>query len=408
MATITKKIALKKLKTALRDDPLPLTPELEHLVVDTYLYREAYGKYIGKTLDDWVYKYLPRFFRWWAEEHGAIDVSLDDVKGMRKYDAEEFSEAITSGPDSRSKINSVMSKFGSWLNEIMQATPYNPFKGVKMTKSRVTKPPVVHPCEELDRIFDAISRIRGAPEGMTASDVKKQYNMFARFLLQTGLRYTQAFEFRCGDFDCDHVETGVLFGETFCRIESYASIEAHKSEIEEEIRKKIPPDYVYIHIDLYDDIVAWCEKKHLKPEDTVMRMGLPALRDQSRKIKERSGLTKFTWSLRHTWATVLYRMVGDAGMAVLVKMGGWKSAAMPLGHYIELMSPEEAYKIVKKYHIYLPPSEHSHYIDIQNKAQELTRPAKKEVLDELTTMRKQMAEMQVTQARLLKEAERRR
>jgi len=398
---IPKKKALAKLKAELRDDPLPLTPELERIVVDTYLYDEAYDAYSGKSLADWVYKYLPRFFRWWAEEQGTGIVSLNDVTNMRKYDAERFSKAMTTGPVSRTKINSIMSKFGGWLHEIERVTPYNPFKGVKMKKSRVVRKPTVHSYEELDLIFDAIHRIRGAPEGMTAVDVRRQYNMFARLLLQTGMRYGQAFQFRCEDFDCDHVETDVLFGERFCRLDSYAIIEAHKTEIEEEIKKKIPAEYVYIHFDLYSDIMAWCEDRNLKPWDTVMRMGMPALRDQARRIKDRSGVPNFTWSLRHTWATVVYQMVGDAGMAALVKMGGWQSAAMPLQHYIELMSPEGAYKIVKKYHIYLPPSEQSRYLDIQQKAQELDRPAKKEMLDEVARLRQQVAEMQATQERVL-------
>jgi integrase len=408
MAQSPKAKALAKLKAELRDDPLPLTPELEEIVVDTYLYDEAYDAYSGKSLADWVYKYLPRFFRWWAEEQGTGIVSLTDVANMRKYDAERFSKAMTTGPVSRTKINSIMSKFGGWLHEIERVTPYNPFKGVKMKKSRVVRKPTVHSCEELDSIFDAIHRIRGAPEGMTASEVRRQYNMFSRFLLQTGLRYSQAFEFTCGDFDCDHLEVDVLFGEKFCRLDSYAIIEAYKSGIDEEIKKKIPAEYVYVHFDLYSDIIEWCEKRHLEPDDRVMQMGMPALRDQARRIKERSGLPKFTWSLRHTWATVMYQMVGDAGMAALIKMGGWQSAAMPLQHYIELMSPEEAYKIVKKYHIYLPPSEHSRYLDIQQKSQELARPAKKEMLDEVAMLRQQVAKMQAAQERMLEEAKRKR
>lgn len=392
--------ALAKLKSELQEDPLPLTPELEKIVVDTYLYEEAYNAYSGKRLYDWVYRYIPRFFRWWASEHEISAVSIDDVRNMRKYDAERFSSSVTQGPTSRTQINSTLSKLGTWLNEIERVVSYNPFKGVRMTKSRVKTKPPVFSCGDLDLIFGAISRIRGAPESMTAGDVKRQYDMFGRFVLQTGLRYGHAFEFTCGDFTCETTVTDPLFGEEFCKIAAYEKIEEHKSRVGEEIKKKLPASYIYIHSDLYSDIVDWCEHRGLEPEDRIMRMSIGALRDQARRIKERSGLRKFTWSIRHTWASVVYQMVGDAGLAALVEMGGWQSEAMPLQHYIALMSSEEAYRIVKKYHIYLPPSQVSRYIEIQQRVQELDAPTGQETLDDMALLKKQMAELQAEQKRI--------
>jgi integrase len=319
---------------------------------------------------------------------------------MRKYDAEKFSKSATQGPSSRSQINSTLSKLGNWLNEIERAVTYNPFKGVKMPKSRVKVKPPVYSCKDLGLIFNAISRITGAPEGMTAGAVKQQYNMFARFVLQTGLRYSHAFEFTCGDFTCESTVIDPLFGEEFCKISAYEAVEAHKEAIEEEITKKLPPSYIYIHSDLYSDIVDWCERRGLEPGDRIMRMSIGALREQGRRIKERSGLRNFTWSVRHTWASVMYQMVGDTGLAALVEMGGWRSEAMPLQHYISQISPEEAYRIVKEYHIYLPASQASRYIEIQQRVQELDAPTERETLDEMALLRKQIAELQAEQKKI--------
>ncbi|NIA10541.1 MAG: hypothetical protein GWP10_12625, partial [Nitrospiraceae bacterium] len=291
-----------------------------------------------------------------------------------------------------------LSAFGRWLLEERYSV-YNPFKGIKMKKSRVKSRPPIYDLSDLHHIFHAIAQISRAPKGLTAHDVQTQYNIFARFLLQTGLRYSHAIEFKCGDIECRREEVSPLFGYKFCVIPAIEAVEEHKASVEEEIKKKMPPTEIYIDMKLYDDIHEWCDRMGLGPKDKIMPITLAALRDEGGAIKNRAGLKRFSWSIRHTWASVVYAMVGDAGLPVLVKFGGWESASMPLMHYVETMSPEEAYRIVKEYRIYLPPEYLKRYGDVEKRVQELEQPVGADVLEEMRAMRQEIAELRAAARR---------
>lgn len=387
-----KDIALEKLMERLEERPLPLTPRLERVVVDEYLCDYAYNEYGGKRLRDWIYKYLPRFFRWWADQKGLDVLDMADLESIRRGDGERFSRSLSDSRSVHTQINATLSSFGRWLLE-ERYTVYNPFRGIKMKKSRVKSRPPIYDLDELRRIFDAISRISRAPKGMTAYDVKTQYNIFARFLLQTGLRYSHAIEFRCGDIECRREEVSPLFGYKFCVVPSIEAVEEHKAEIGEEIKKKMPAGEVYIDMTLYNDIKEWCDRMGLGPNDRIMPMTIGSLRDQGKAIKNRAGLAKFSWSIRHTWASVVYAMVGDVGLPTLVKLGGWESASMPLMHYVETMQPEEAYRIAKEYRIYLPPEYIKRYGEVEKHVQVLERPVSEDVLEEMRLLRQEIAEL---------------
>ncbi|RJS69053.1 hypothetical protein CW696_07700 [ANME-2 cluster archaeon] len=389
---IPKEVALDKLMKRLDDNPLPLTPELESIVVDEYLSDYAYNEYSAKRLRDWIYKYLPRFFRWYAKQKGLDVLDLRDLDSIRRGDGERFSRSLSDSKSVQTQINATLSAFGRWLLE-ERYTVYNPFKGIKMKKSRVKSRPPIYNLDELHRIFDAISRISRAPKGMTAYDVKTQYNILARFLLQTGLRYSHALEFRCGDIECRREEVSPLFGYRYCVIPAIEAVEEHKSEVEEELKKKMPPSEIYIDMNLYNDIKEWCERMGLGPRDRIIPASIAAVRDEGRAIKNRAGLPKFSWSIRHTWASVVYAMVGDVGLPTLVKFGGWESASMPLMHYVEVMRPEEAYKIAKEYRIYLPKEYTKRYGEIERDVQILEQPVGADVMEELRTLRQELAEL---------------
>jgi hypothetical protein len=151
-------------------------------------------------------------------------------------------------------------------------------------------------------------------------------------------------------------------GDVFYPIPAAVIVAHHKKDRGEQISKtKGMPELVYIHEDLYQSIYDLYEG--IKPKDktdetmldkTLLGVSLEAMQKVGRTTARKVWLKEFTWSLRHTWASVYYIMTGG-NLKSLADAGGWTSVDIPFKHYVAVMNERDAYDIVKDYHIYLDP-----------------------------------------------------
>ena len=151
-------------------------------------------------------------------------------------------------------------------------------------------------------------------------------------------------------------------GDVFYPIPAAVIVSRHKKDRGEHISKtKGIPELVYIHEDLYQSIRDLYEGIEPKDEtdemmldETLLGVSLAAMQKVGRTTARKVWLKEFTWSLRHTWASVYYIMTGG-NLKSLADAGGWTSVDIPFKHYVAVMSERDAYNIVKDYHIYLDP-----------------------------------------------------
>ena len=224
--------------------------------------------------------------------------------------------------------------------------------------------------------------------------MKPYQRYYAKYLLQTGLRPKHAYmSLRFWDLEAATAAIDITAAPCH-RLEIRNAIDTareHQKGIEVS-RIKGYPDSVVISRDLYDDLMAFMtakgsrhpirlwdtvkrsfsytwktvaemtevEKKHcwvfghmagdrVLASDIVERKKFPLKYQLPPDPRNRFVL----YSLRKTWATVIYRLT-EKDVNLVMRMGGWASVEMPLTTYIEAMPETDAWFVKSKYGIYIP------------------------------------------------------
>lgn len=412
---VTKTEAAEKLKKRLEAEPLPVTPELRK-ILDSYFYEFAYKHYSARRLNEWAYKYMPMFIRWLAKRRGR-DLAISDFEGpaLRPEEAEKFAEDLTESRSMRTQINATLAKFAGWLEE-RYYVKIRPMRGIKMYKRKGRGDPRIYSYEELKKIFTAIDFIKDEIP-------RRQYRIFGKLMLQSGLRTHHAWLLACATIKAPKTVESIL-GDIHYPINALRAVEHAKELMEEEIEGKMVAELIYLHDDLYDDIKAWCKEKEewggrfdrdirrflydtieksvrerligeseerikkeieKKIKDLVedkLRRVIPAemrsIRSEELWIRRRTGIEDFTWySFRDTFASVYYNIVGK--LKPLTKRGGWEeSGKIPLQYYIDSMDDKEALDIARDFHIYIEPEHRGRVSDIQRREYPEERITKEE------------------------------
>jgi integrase len=249
-----------------------------------------------------------------------------------------------------------------------------------------TKRTIVYSEERLHEFFNII--LLGSPE---------YYTLFWRLLLQTGLRPLHAYSISCGDIEFDKPQEDAL-GRTFYPIFIYDVLTREKHKVKETVYKKEPPVVTFISESLKKDIIEWCRKNNLTGEGYIFKDffvldAATTFIERRRKSEKIAHLLKYKpsqyiqYGLRHTWSSVLYAITSDVG--VLIDLGGWGAAGVPLEHYRISMKAREALDIAKKWEMYIPPDKKDKVEAIERIVKEIEvpgAPVTVEAVDELKAL----------------------
>lgn len=366
LLTMTKATAI--VEQELTDNPLPLDDYMKKQIVDDYLLfyipeRSGIGV---KHVHERIYRYIPEFIRWWADQVRTDALTMADAHALTERFVEEFAIQKTESEHSRMAVNATLSSFAGNTLEVFLTNPWK--RLVKGYDTSEAEPGHVYTLEELEKFYEGIGRIARGGGGFTRDQTRQRYWNWVSLLLQTGLRESHAAMFTYRDI-FDSIESfqsskrrsgeGAMsenfLGDMFYPIPALSIVKRHKEEIGDKISKtKAVAKIVYIHDGLYNDILNLYNEARPQLDSTLLGVSQTGMRKVGNTIKQRMWMEKFTWSLRHTWASAFYVMTGG-NLKAVANAGGWKSTAIPFRHYIEVMTTSDAYHIVKKYHIHIPP-----------------------------------------------------
>ena len=351
------------MKRELDDNPLPLDAYMEKQIVDDYLLfyipkRSGMGV---KHTHERIYRYIPEFIRWWADQVRTDALTMEDAHALTERFVEEFAIQKTESDNSRIAINATLASFASNTQGVFIANPWK--RLVKSYDTSEAEPGHVYTLDELGKFYEGIGRISRGGGGFTRDQTRQRYKNWLSLLMQTGLREAHAAMLTYRDiFDAvkDFQASGSdmpenFLGDRFYPIRAVQIVKRHKEDIGDKISKtKAIAKNVYIHESLYKDILNLYNDARPLLDSTLLGISQAGMQRAGITIKKRMWMENFTWSLRHTWASTFYVMSGG-NLKAVADAGGWKSTAIPFRHYIEVMTPTDAYNIMKKYHIYLPP-----------------------------------------------------
>lgn len=433
---VTKEEAKAKLIKIIEREPLPVTPNLR-TILDSYFYDFAYKHYSTRRLSEWVYKYIPMFIRWLAKRRDR-DLDISDFEGpaLRPEEAEKFAEELTDARSMWTQINSLLARFGRWLEDRYYVTR-RPMRDIDMYKRKGRGDPRLYSYEELKKIFTAIDFIKDELP-------RRQYRIYATLLLQSGLRSLHAWMLPCEEIKAPTTVTSAL-GDKYYPISALRAVAYEKELIKDEIEDKMVAETIYIHEDLYDEIKDWCKEKEGRedyyerevrrflldsieqtireifkgePEERIksevekkikevvkekLRRIIPAemrtIRSEEQWIRKRTGIEDFTWyAFRDTFASVYYSIVKL--LKPLTKRGGWEEAGrIPLNYYIANMDEKEALDIVRDYHIYIEPEFRGNIEKIQRREYPEERITKEEYAELLKEREKEIARAEKSEER---------
>ena len=361
---------------------------LETLNIDETLY-DALLSYLNdvaperytsvNTLRKNVLPYITEFIDY-VSKRKRRTLTLEDLDVSRLKGAviQSFLSRKTKSKYTQRMIYSVISVFGKWLeNEYPEYIQRFPRIKIVIPKAppevraerKIGKP---RRLKELDEIFRVVSM----PTPRVARERLPIYRYFYKFLLATGLRPAHALLFKVGDFSDDEVEwVEDVWGRDFVKLASYKVVEREKRERGEIITKKVPAPYVFISEDLYNEIYSYCvDEMGFSDDDYICPIPLRTLQRRAETVSEMTGIRDFSmYDFRDTWASVIYNCSGH-DVSLVVEMGGWSSASIPVDIYARTMKPSEAIEIAKKYEIYLPPTIREKVVDIERGMKPIVTP----------------------------------
>ena len=325
--TMDKAVAM--MKRELAANPLPLDDYMTRQIVDDYLLYwipERSGKGVKHTHER-TYRYIPEFIRWWAHQVRTDALTVEDAHALTERFVEEFAIQKTDSDNSRIAINATLSSFAGKAEGVFLANPWK--RLVKPYDTSESEPGYVYNAEELGAFYDGIGMIARGGGGFTRDQTRQRYWNWFHLLLQTGLREAHAAMFTYRDiFDAvkDFRKSDMpenFLGDVFYPIPAVQIVKRHKEEIGEKISKtKGVAKIVYIHAGLYNDILNLYNEARPPLDSTLLGVSQTGMRKAGYTIKKRTRMDVFTWSLRHTWASVYYIVSGGNLKAVATAGGG--------------------------------------------------------------------------------------
>lgn len=361
--------AVAMLKQRLADNPLPLDDYMYQQIVDDYLlhYIPKRSGRTAKHTHERVFRLIPEFIRWWAYHARTSALTMEDAHNLTERFVEEFAIQRSDSENVQIAINATLSAFAGNSQGIFLVNPWK--RLVTSYDTTLSTPAHVFSADELDKFDDGLNMIARGRSGFTRDQTRQRYRNWFNFLLQTGLREAHAAMFTYRDIfdDVKDVKAGErvrgkrlatstnFLGDVFYPIQAVRIVKKHKAELGEKISKtKGVAEFVYIHEELYRDIYDLYNAVKPGLDTTLLGVSRSALDKVGNVVKKKMQLQNFTWSLRHTWASVYYLMSGG-NLKAVATAGGWASTDIPFRHYIEVMTKLDAYRIIRDYHIYLAP-----------------------------------------------------
>ena len=351
----------------------------------TFLKPYAFTEYKSAQSYKWAAIIPPTFIQWLAETRGK-EITFDDLEppNISPEDAAFFAGDYSASAAVQGQVRSALIKFGKFITSRYYVNRY-PFSDLKVAMPK-TKRTIVYSEERLHEFFNII--LLGSPE---------YYTLFWRLLLQTGLRPLHAYSISCGDIEFDKPQEDAL-GRTFYPIFIHDVLTREKHKVKETVYKKVPPVVTFISESLKKDIIEWCRKNNLTGEGYIFKDffvldAATTFIERRRKSEKIAHLLKYKpsqyiqYGLRHTWSSVLYAITSDVG--VLIDLGGWGAAGVPLEHYRISMKAREALDIAKKWEMYIPPDKKDKVEAIERIVKEIEvpgAPVTVEAVDELKAL----------------------
>jgi len=335
-------------------------------ILRSYFTRFAREKYVLKILRKERLPTIEDFIEWVSnrlKRGGKVKVEDLDISFLKPDHIAEFLHEMYPSESTRYNKKSLILSFGEYLEKSGYISRFpEPF--IKKPEKRRTptgeeefegtprKP------SELKRIFEALS----IPTSGLAAWKVEMYVLFAKTLLQTGLRYSHLLRvWRVNDLAETVVEVeDVVFGGKFYRIPARMLLARERKKRGERITEfKQPADFVFISEDLYDALLDYARRRGLEPDDYLFSEPERNVQGRARTIANMSGVRDFTfYDFRATFASALFNILGytDRAKEVVRRRGGWGThSAIPFKHYVELMTVDDAITIVKTYRIFIEP-----------------------------------------------------
>lgn len=350
------KIMVEAVRTAVKADD-----EVKEILL-RYIRTYAFEEYKSALTYRWAVKTAPMFIQWLAEiRKKKITLKDLDPPRLSADDASEFAKEYASTPATgykakksefiKASVRSYLINFGKYL----EAKGYPkirkyPFTGLKI-KSPRTRRIIVYNNDELKEFYDIV--LFGS---------ESYIKLLWKLIIQTGLRPLHGYYINCGDIGYKPFKDAL--DRTYYQIAARQILGREKRKIGEEVGKKFPPDFTYISESLRNEIIKWCESNKLPSTGYIFKdfINLGSVDDHIRRKRKNPKIQSLLKSkqkymmvgLRHTWASVIYSVTGgDVGE--LLDLGGWAEDTTALKVYRQSLDEKEAFKIAKKWEIYLPP-----------------------------------------------------
>jgi len=335
-------------------------------ILRSYFTRFAREKYVLKTLRKDRLPTIRDFIEWVSnrlKRGGKVKVEDLDISFLKPDHILDFLYEMYPSEVTRYNRRSLILSFGEYLEKSGYISRF-PEPYVKKPEKRRT-PTGEEEFEGIPRKPSEIKRLLEAlatPTSGLAAWKVEMYVLFARTLLQTGLRYRHILNtWRVNDLAETVVEVeDVVFGGKFYRIPARMLLARERKKRGERVTEfKQPADFVFISEDLYEALLDYARRRGLEPDDYLFSEPDRNIQARAVTVRKMTGISNFTfYDFRATFASALFNILGhtDKAKEVVRRRGGWGIySAIPFRHYIELMTVDDAITIVKTYRIFIEP-----------------------------------------------------
>ena len=280
-----------------------------------------------------------------------------DLKDLEKENARDlldrFIRSYTQSEYTRKNMAHYLKNFGSYLSDNLYVSNF-----AFPSKIIIHKPPRkvrvrrmkghARTLAQLDLFFSNVGY-------RVTKERREAMKKFFEFLLQTGVRPAHALLYTVGGLRGEYggpERVKDVFGRTFIKLPFYEVVEDQKKKMNMKIVKKIPGSDIYLYEPYYMELLEITQGKD--DSAPVFELKLRGVQRHCKTLSRIIGVENLSpYDFRHTWASVIYHASGH-NVKWVSELGGWGSEFIPIDHYIEIMTPEEAVDIAKKYSIYLP------------------------------------------------------
>ncbi len=331
---------------------LDVTDDLRGVLEDYWLVFAEHNYSSYTTLRKNVLPYIRDFVQFLRDRKGkTLEISDFDLTKLKSTTVLRFLTSRTKSEYVQRSIWSFINVFLTWLvrEGHVDKVPYLKIKKPEKTPERKGQ---VRNVDQLEKIFTALS--------MPTPKVEKWrlplFRYFGLVNLQCGQRPEHLLALRVMDLvdKVEHVEG--VYGYEFVKIPFKDDVVLReKKRRGETISRKRPAEYIYIHKELRDELYNYCvNEMGWDDDDPVFPIPLRTLQRRAETVASTTGIKDFSlYDFRETWASVVYRASGN-DINLVVDLGGWRAADVPVSTYIEVMAPQDAIEVIRKFRIFLP------------------------------------------------------